>query len=93
MTLHRCDNPRCVRPSHLFEGTQLENVVDRHSKGRSGAPRGEQSGRARLTDAQVREIRAAYANGETQVSIAKRMGLYQGRVSAVVLRRSWRHVA
>lgn len=55
--------------------------------------RGAHSGNARLTDDQVREIRTAYASGETQVSIARRMGLYQGHVSAVVLRRSWSHVA
>src|SRR5262245_5929776 len=33
--LHRCDNPACVRVDHLFEGTQLENIVDMHAKGRA----------------------------------------------------------
>lgn len=57
--LHRCDNPPCVRPDHLFLGTRMDNVVDMMSKGR--APVGERSGNAKLSNAQVSAIRALCA--------------------------------
>lgn len=55
--LHRCDNTKCCNPSHLFLGTQRENIDDQLAKGRW--LRGEQAGRAKLTEAQVLEMRAS----------------------------------
>jgi hypothetical protein len=61
---HHCDNPRCVRPDHLFLGTKQDNSTDMALKKRGGAtvhpervPRGEASGAAKLTAEAVREIR------------------------------------
>ena len=54
---HRCDNPPCVNPGHLFLGTQRENCRDRDNKGRHKPLRGEQSGMAVLTDEKVRFLR------------------------------------
>lgn len=56
--LHRCDNPSCVRPSHLFLGTQTDNVRDMDAKGRRRPASGELNGRAKLTWGQVRTIRS-----------------------------------
>lgn len=50
--LHRCDNPLCIRPTHLYCGTHRDNMADMASKGRSV------NGNAILTDAAVRSIRA-----------------------------------
>lgn len=64
LACHRCDNPRCVRPSHLFPGEPIDNVQDMHAKGRAyngpwkGHAAGKHPGR-KLTDEQVREIRAS----------------------------------
>jgi len=88
--LHRCDNPRCVRPSHLFLGTHQDNVADMVAKGRQR--KGERHGMARLTDAGVLAIRAACAAGEAQATVARRHGVTQTTVSRIILRRSWRHV-
>ena len=60
--LHHCDNRACVRPGHIFEGTKGDNAADRDAKGRT--TKGERSGVAKLTEAQVREIRARHAAGQ-----------------------------
>ena len=89
--LHKCDNPRCVRPDHLFLGTHRDNVNDQVAKLRH--MRGERNGRARFTEAQIQAIREAHAAGATQVALAKQYGTTQPRISAIVLRKLWRHVA
>jgi len=92
--LHSCDTPPCVNPAHLFLGTDADNGRDRDQKGRHGYRRhlGVEHGMARLTDDTVREIRARYAAGETQVALSREYGVRQTQISNVVLRRSWAHV-
>src|SRR4051812_4793380 len=75
--LHRCDNPPCVNPSHLFLGTPRDNTRDCMAKGRKSVRRGVAASSAKLTDADVAEIRKALARHETQVSIAMRYGITQ----------------
>ena len=91
---HRCDNPACVRPSHLFLGTAADNVRDMVSKSRNNPNRGRHNGRAKLTEAAVREIRAGYAaGGVTQAEIADRFGVSRSMVQFVLNRGNWKHVA
>lgn len=89
--LHRCDVRRCYHLGHLFLGTDTENMADRHAKERDA--RGEGHGRARLTEADVRAIRALYAEGAaSQQALANRYGVSQNSVSALIRRKTWRHV-
>lgn len=85
---HHCDNRRCVRPEHLFLGTDSDNVQDALRKGRFS--QGERSYLARLTENAVREIRAALANGERPTRIAHRYGVVRGAVYNIRNRTTWR---
>ncbi len=55
---HRCENPKCVRPSHLVTGTQRDNMQDMIRRGRRACFKGERHGNAKLTAAKVIAIRA-----------------------------------
>jgi hypothetical protein len=89
--LHRCDNPPCVNPAHLFLGTDADNNADMAAKGRRRAPRGEANGRARLRASDVAAIREAYAaGGETCQSLAVRHGVAATTISALLSGKTWR---
>ena len=72
---HRCDNPPCVRPDHLFLGTARDNVRDMMSKGRGGF--------WRLTDAQVVELRERYATGEDTHALCLDYGIASTTASRI----------
>jgi hypothetical protein len=92
--LHRCDVPACVNPAHLFLGTPADNTADMMRKGRHRPhpSRGERHGMARLTDAQVQEIRAARVAGVATRVLAQRFGVAHRSVQAIVRRENWRHL-
>lgn len=93
---HHCDNPPCVRPDHLFLGTQKDNVHDMMRKGRrvQGDVCGSKNGNATLTESQVAEIRRRYAaGGVRQVDLAAEYGVPQTSISSIVRRKQWTHVA
>lgn len=93
---HTCDVRDCVNPRHLFLGTKRDNTRDMMQKGRQRLPdpRGEANGRAKVTTAQVREIRALYATGEhTEQAIAARYGLSRSHAGNIARGATWSHVA
>lgn len=89
--LHRCDNPQCVRPDHLFLGDQAANNADMRAKGRfhPGVSQGEKHGCAKLSEEQVREIRAS--SGPPQHT-AERFGISRRTVRDIRAMRVWRHL-
>jgi hypothetical protein len=89
---HRCDNPPCCNPAHLFLGSRADNNADRDNKGRQGAPRGESSNFAKLNSEQVLEIRRMCDTGAKQRDIARIFGVHQGLISCIHLRKVWAHV-
>lgn len=70
---HKCDNPPCINPAHLFLGTPRDNVADMVAKGRNAT--GLSLPQTKLTAEQVMEIRAAYAVGVTQDELGQKYGV------------------
>ena len=88
--LHRCDNPPCVRPEHLFIGTDGDNVKDRQGKGRTA--HGETHYMAKLSDADVADIRSRYGPLHRHLGNGKRLaeeyGVSKSTISVIVNRKS-----
>lgn len=81
---HRCDNPSCVNPKHLFLGTAKDNSVDAKTKRRTAS--GERHGIAKMTNEQAREMRQLYASGgHTFKSLSNRFGVKGSCVYAILL--------
>lgn len=90
---HRCDTPACVYPGHLKIGTQADNVRDRDERGRQA--KGDANGLAKLTDDDIRMIRATYVRGcpiNGQYALARRFGVHQTLIGMIVRREIWKHV-
>jgi hypothetical protein len=97
---HDCpggDNPACVNPDHLFLGSHADNLADMGAKGRRdtsglGPHPGESHPGAKLTEADVRAIRARVAGGESHYALARAFDVSRPTITAVITRRHWSHV-
>jgi hypothetical protein len=103
---HKCDNPACCNPMHLFLGTNRDNTIDMIKKGRKNTPsgdnhyakkkpeklaRGERHGMTRLTWDDVRKIRASYASGcVTQDSLAIEFGVCRPAITNIINKKTWK---
>ena len=91
--LHRCDNGLCVNPSHLFIGTQADNVLDMHQKGRDRKAKGSGVSLSKLTEREVVEIkRLLAARAMIDREIADRFNVARVTVNHIRTGRTWRHV-
>lgn len=100
--LHRCDNSRCVRWSHLWTGTQADNLNDMRNKGRHAARvhpikfsksiRGENNGGAKISETAVKNILASRKIGSSYSVLIRCYGLKKTQIARICKRQSWRHV-
>ena len=89
LVLHKCDVKLCVRPSHLFIGTQQDNINDMFSKGRARKAKGENHGNAKLQEKDALKIKDA--NG-LHADIAIRFGVSRPTVSMIKNGTRWAHL-
>ena len=90
--LHHCDNRLCVNPSHLWIGTNDDNMKDRNEKGRQA--RGEAQGLAKLNKEKIAEIRRRYGfrgkDGESLRTLAEEYGVHSSVISDIVSYKTWK---
>ena len=84
---HTCDNRPCVNPRHLLGGTYADNARDAVERHRRTAPRGEGHGMARLTEAEVREIRRR--GSESATALGREFGVTHAAIYNIVKRITW----
>lgn len=89
-TCHRCDNPPCVNPKHLYYGTRQNNIDDAYARGL--IPVGSEKSSAKLTDGQVVQIRERYAAGAVARELATEYGIATVTLRHIVLGLKWKHV-
>lgn len=90
--LHRCDVPACCNPTHLFLGTRGDNNRDRDTKGRTARQAGSAHGQAKLTEDQVREMRALRLVGWSLARLAARYDVNWRTISLIVNHKAWLHI-
>lgn len=91
--LHHCDNRICVRPDHLFEGSNQDNVADRENKGRGNQPKGTRVANSHLSEDAVRTIREEYSSGAvSQTALAEKYNTTHVNIGLIVRRKTWRHI-
>lgn len=89
--LHKCDNPPCINPKHLFLGMQLDNIRDMILKGRNNPVSGEDCYKAKLTFANVKWIRNNYIPYKMSMrKIAKRFDVCHKTIQSVLNKKSWK---
>lgn len=92
---HKCDNPPCCNPKHLFLGTPQENVDDCFKKGRARREIGEDRYNAKLTESDVNQIRARYIKRSLTSggrALAKEFGVGATMIDAIIKGRRWKHL-
>jgi hypothetical protein len=89
---HKCDNPKCVNPNHLFMGTVADNNLDKKLKGRQPPVIGEKNPKARLKEDDIREIRNLHNIGYSGASIGRMYGVVKEEIYGIIKGKRWSHV-
>ena len=90
--LHHCDNPPCVNPSHLFLGTNTDNMRDKMNKGRNVNMRGKLNGMCKLSENDVREIVELHNQGISYRKLSNQFGIGNTQIARIIHKESWRWI-
>ena len=91
--LHKCDNPGCVNPNHLFLGTNKDNMIDMVKKGRNYISSGEKNGMSKKIEQEVLEIRQKYLTGlYTQKELSEEYSISRAQIQRIVNNKQWKHI-
>lgn len=91
LVLHKCDNPGCVNPNHLFLGTDNDNAQDKVNKNRQA--KGYDFKSVKHTEEDIKEIRKLYSTGDyTTRKLAKMFGTCNSKISDIINRKRWKHI-
>lgn len=87
---HRCDNPKCVKPDHIFVGTHQDNMRDMMAKGRNADMNGEKNGNHKLNAGDIKNIRSLYTTGNySQRELAMKFDVHQTNIGHIVRANTW----
>lgn len=89
LACHKCDNPKCINPEHLFWGTPKENSQDMVKKGRGADTKSAARARSKLTEENISEIRLLRKNGSELLEIAGKFSISFQQVSKICLYQRW----
>ena len=89
---HKCDNPKCVRPSHLFLGTTTDNMRDMLRKRRKPSQAGERHPSNKLTAKDVKAIRKAHKKGVSQADLHRQYNVSRATICVIIKRVRWSHI-
>jgi hypothetical protein len=93
--LHKCDNPSCVNPLHLFSGTNFDNIRDKVNKGRcyTGNQKGQNNGASKLTDIDVKNIRMLHnTKNYTTHKLGEMYNVHRSTISYIVNNKTFKHL-
>lgn len=89
---HKCDNPPCVRPEHLFLGTRAENRKDMFFKGRGNIPFGIRNGNSKLTEFKVKVIKEEVDRETNRKFLCELFGITNGLIAKIIHKKVWSYV-
>lgn len=90
--LHKCDNPKCCNPNHLWLGTHQDNIDDREKNGRNRPPIGERHSCHVLTEVEVKNIRKLLSSGKGMTFLSIKYGVSKTTIWNIQTRKTWKHI-
>lgn len=89
---HHCDNPPCCNPTHLFHGTDYDNMHDCIKKGRNIKAIGVDASQTKLSEDDVKTIRLLKKDGLTSRDLGTMFGVSHTNINAILHRKTWKHI-